>query len=362
MLVVGAWSRRRGGDLRRFYHAQPPLYCGLDLHARRMYVCILTQDGEIRLHRHMQASPETLLKAITPSREAMVVAVECLFTWYGLADLGAHEGMPFVLGHALSMKAIHGGKAKHDTIDAHKMAGLLRGGMLPQAYIYPAERRATRDLRRRRLSLTRTRAALLAHIQHTHSQYTLPEMGKKLAYKAHRDGVAERCPEPAVQKSLEVALALLGSYEPLLRDLEWPIVTAAQPHDAHTLSLLQTVPGIGNILSLVLRYESHAIQRCPRVQDCVSSCRLVTCAKASAGTRYGTAGATIGHASLTWAFSEAAVLLLRDHPAGHKYLTRVEKKHGQGKALTLRAQKRGRAVYDRFKRQKAFAMDSCLQA
>ena len=34
------------------------------------------------------------------------------FTWYWLADLCAHEGIPFVLGHALYMKAIHGGKAK----------------------------------------------------------------------------------------------------------------------------------------------------------------------------------------------------------------------------------------------------------
>jgi hypothetical protein len=31
------------------------------------------------------------------------------------------------------MNAIHGGKAKHDTIDAHKIAARLRGGMLPQA-------------------------------------------------------------------------------------------------------------------------------------------------------------------------------------------------------------------------------------
>src|SRR6266511_4555144 len=52
-------------------------------------------------------------------------------TW--LADLCAREGIPFVLGHALSMKAIHGGKAKHAKIDAPKMAVLLRGGMLPQA-------------------------------------------------------------------------------------------------------------------------------------------------------------------------------------------------------------------------------------
>jgi hypothetical protein len=64
-----------------------------------------------------------------------VVAVECLFTWYGLADLCAAQGIPFVLGHARSMKAIHGGKAKHDKIDSHKIALLLRGGRLPQASV-----------------------------------------------------------------------------------------------------------------------------------------------------------------------------------------------------------------------------------
>jgi hypothetical protein len=47
------------------------------------------------------------------------------------------------------MKAIHGGKAKNDKIDSQKIAALLRGGMLPQAYVYPAEMRATRDLLRR---------------------------------------------------------------------------------------------------------------------------------------------------------------------------------------------------------------------
>jgi len=175
-----------------------------------MYVCILNQEGEILLHRNMKASPETFLKAIAPYREAMGVAVECIFTWYWLADLCAQEGIPFVLGHALYMKAIHGGKAKNDKIDAHKIAVLLRGGMLPQAYVSPADMRATRDLLRRRMYLTRKRAELLAHIQNTNSQYNLPEIGTKLAYQANRDGVAERFPDPAVQKSMEVDLALLG--------------------------------------------------------------------------------------------------------------------------------------------------------
>src|SRR4030095_14230686 len=135
----------------RFYTTQHPFYCGIDLHARTMYVCILAQSGEVLVHRNMKTDPDTFLYVVAPYRQGMVVAVECMFTWYWLADLCADQGIPFFLGHALYMKAIHGGKAKNDKIDSHKMATLLRGGMLPQAYVYPAKRRATRDLLTRRM-------------------------------------------------------------------------------------------------------------------------------------------------------------------------------------------------------------------
>jgi hypothetical protein len=119
----------------RFYPKQPPFYCGIDLHARTLYTCILNQDGDILRHRHMNAAPEPFLKAIAPYRDGLVVAVECLFTWSWLADLCAQEGIAFVLGHALYMQAIHGGKAQNDKSDSQKIAALLRGGMLPQASV-----------------------------------------------------------------------------------------------------------------------------------------------------------------------------------------------------------------------------------
>ena len=344
----------------RFYTNQHPFYCGIDLHARTMYVCLMNHNGEILLHRNMKAAPEPFLKAMAPYREGLVVAVECIFTWYWLADLCAQEGIAFVLGHALYMKAIHGGKAKNDKIDSQKIAVLLRGGMLPQAYVYPAPMRATRDLLRRRIHLMRKRAELLAHVQNTNSQYNLPEIGKKIAYKANRDGVAERFADPAVQKSIEVDLTLITHYDQLLTDLELAILKAAKHHDANTLYLLQTVPGIGKILSLVLLYEIHDIDRFPRVQDFVSYCRLVKCAKESAGKRLGTAGKKIGNAYLKWAFSEATVLFLRNNPAGQKHLARLEQKHGKGKALTILAHRLARAVYHMLKRQTAFDMEQFL--
>jgi transposase len=346
----------------RFYTQQHPFYCGIDLHARTMYLCILDQAGETLLHRNMPATPEALLKAITPYRDQIVLAAECMFTWYWLADLCADHSIPFVLGHALYMKAIHGGKAKNDKIDAHKIAVLLRGGMLPQAYVYPAEMRATRDLLRRRMHLARKRGELLAHVQNTNSPYNLPAIGKKIAYNANRDGVAERFADPAVQKSIEVDLALITYYDELLRDVELTIVKTAKHHDAQTLYLLQTVPGIGKILSLVLLYEIHQIDRFPRVQDFASYCRLIKCARESAGKRSGTSGTKIGNAHLKWAFSEAAVLFLRDNPAGQKLLSRLEKKHSKGKALTILAHKLARAVYYMLKRQTAFDLDTFLRS
>jgi transposase len=207
----------------------------------------------------------------------------------------------------------------------------------------------------------RKRAELLGHIQQTNSQYNLPDLGKKIAYKANRDGIAERFADPAVQKSVEVDLALIGHYDQLLRDMELAILKTAKQHDSHTLYLLRTVPGIGEILSLVLLYEIHDIQRFPRVQDFVSYCRLVKCARESAGKRYGTAGTKIGNAYLKWAFSEAAVLFLRNNPQGQKHLARLEKKHGKGKALTVLAHKLARAVYHMLHRERAFDMQHFLQ-
>ena len=192
-----------------------------------MYVCILNQQGDLVVHHNMQARPDALLKVIAPDREDSVVAVECSLTWDGMAHLWAQAGSPVGLGHALSMQAIHGGQAQHDKIDAHKLAVLRRGGMLPAADVYPAAMRATRALLRRRMSFRRQRAALLTHVQNTNRPDHLPAIGTKLADKAHRAGGAARFPDPAVQQRIAVDRAWLGSYDHVLTERELSIVHAA---------------------------------------------------------------------------------------------------------------------------------------
>lgn len=154
----------------RFYTKHHQFYCGIDLHAQTMYVCIIDHEGTILTHRNMPATTEALADVLQPYREDMVVAVECIFTWYWVADLCNHIGVEFVLGHALYMKALHGGKVKNDKIDSQKIVALLRSGMLPLAYVYPQPMRSTRDLLRRRLYLSRQHAQLQTHIQNTNTQ------------------------------------------------------------------------------------------------------------------------------------------------------------------------------------------------
>src|SRR5262249_43373514 len=189
----------------RFYNQPHRFYCGDDLHASTMYLCILDQAGQVVFDKNLPANPDAFLRAIAPFRDDLVVAVECRFCWYWLADLCAKEQIAFVLGHALYMRAIHGGKSKNDQIDAGKIARLLRGGNLPLAYVYPAGMRATRDLLRRRMYLVHKRAEALAHIQNTNSQYNYAPFGKKLSYAANREElqIADRFTEPSVRHMIE---------------------------------------------------------------------------------------------------------------------------------------------------------------
>ena len=346
----------------RFYTQQHKYYCGIDLHANKMYLCILNREGVICLHRNIKTRPETFLRMIKPYREDIVVCAECMFTWYWLADLCAEEGIPFVLGHALYMRAIHGGKSKNDKIDSRKIAALLRGGLIPMAYVYPSKMRATRDLMRRRNHLMRKRAELLAHIQNTASQYNLQEPLGRIAKAKNRVDLLDRFDNPAVRMSVAANLDMIDTYDRVLAVLEQEIIRSAKEHNSTAYGLLKTIPGVGRIIALNLLYEIEDINRFPRVQDFASYCRLVKCAKESNGKKYGTAGRKIGNAHLRWAFSEAAQLFLKGNKRGQRYLQKITSRHGKGKALSILAHKLGRAVYFMLKNKQGFDMNRFLAA
>lgn len=344
----------------RFYTNLHPNYCGIDLHARSLYVCIIDDKGETIVHREIKASPEALLNILEPYIGNIIVGVECMHCWYWVADWCEDNGVDFILGHALYMKAIHGGKAKNDKIDSFKIAKLLRGGNFPIAYHYPKAMRATRDLMRRRMHITRHSAQLKAHIKNSGSQYNHPPNALNLRYPAAREKMRDKFADPAVQKSIDLDLNLIDVYNKELAKVEWYIKSHAKQHNAVDFNLLKTISGVGDILALTILYEIGDITRFDSVQKFASYSRLVKCKAESAGKVYGTQGNKIGNAHLKWAFSEAAVLYLRNNESAKRYLGKLEKRMAKSKALSALAHKLGRAIYYMLRNKTVFDPDKFM--
>jgi transposase len=313
--------------------------------------------------RNLPSRPESLLRALAPFRDGLVVGAECMFAWYWVADQCQQHGILFVLGHALYMKAVHGGKAKNDRIDAGKIARLLRGGNFPLAYVYPKGMRETRDLLRRRTYLVRKRAELLTHLQILNAQYNLAPFPKKLSFAANRleMNLAERFADPSVQKSAAINLALVDRLDELIGELELYLVRTAKVDDVQTYHRLQTIPGVGKVLALILLYEMHDVGRFDSAGQFLSYARLVRCAHTSADKKLGWGGKKIGNAHLRWAFAEAACLFLRSSERAKRWKQKQAAQRGEGKALAILAARLGRAVYHMLRKSEAFDEERCWQ-
>lgn len=339
----------------RFYEQQHPFYCGVDLHARTMHVCVLDHEGQILAHQKLESCPQAFLSLTAPwRRHNMIVGCECVFAWYWLADLCQAQNIPFVLGHALYMKAIHGGKTKNDKIDSHKIAKLLRGGNFPLAYVYPKARRATRDLVRRRMRLVSLRSEAMSHVKNAFSQNSLPRWGKRLDRPKNREGLAQRFEEPSLRRSIEIDLELIEHLEEQIQRLELYLEHTARVDDPFSLQLLRSVPGIGKVLGLAILYETDDIGRFPTAGQFLSYSRLVTGKHESAGKSKGGKGRKMGNRYLKWSFGEAATLMLRDSAEAQRLVERRTRKHGKARAMSHLSRKIGRAAYYVLKKQEPF--------
>jgi transposase len=121
-----------------------------------------------------------------------------------------------------------------------------------------------------------------------------------------------------------------------------------------TFHRLQTIPGVGKILALVLLYEIHDVKRFANVGQFLSYARLVRCEHVSAGKVLGSGDKKIGNAHLRWAFGEAACLFLRSSERAKVWKEKQQKKRGEGKALAILAARLARAVYHLWRKGEAF--------
>jgi len=344
-----------------FVSIQKEFYCGVDLHAKSMFVCIMNARGEIISHRNMPNEFSIFMKVIEPYCYSIAVGVESTFNWYWLADRCKETGIPFFLGHALYMKALHGGKKKNDRIDSKKIADLLRCNLFPRAYPYPEGMRATRDLLRRRHRFVALRAEGYTHIQNTFSQQAIEGVGSlDVKKKDTRGNLSKLLPHPDLAMTVECDIDMINSLDLIIRKIEKEIYAQAKNHDRKALSILMTVPGIGEMIALTILYEIHTIERFSSAQKFSSYCRLVKCQRTSNGKPTGDGNNKIGNPHLKWAFSEIIIHAQRELERIKRYYERLKSKHGKGKSKSIIAHKFAVAVYYMLKNGEAFDEDKFL--
>ena len=350
----------------KYYTSTTRFNCGIDLHARQMYVCLMDRDGQKLVHRNIRDNDfQFFLKLIAPYRHDLTVCCECMFGWYWLADACHDAGLPFVLAHALYLRAIHGGKNKNDRIDSEKLAHLLRTNLIPPSYVYPAAQRPLRALLRQRLFYVWRRSELLARIhshQLAHNRTPVPRTRRVRAPWAEQ--VLAREDHPLRQFALQNDLALITHYDTQLKGLETHLQQLTKQHAGRDYALVQTVPGIGEYLGLTLLHEIGDITRFPTVKNFLSYCRLVKGTVASAGKIKGLRGAKLGNPYLRWAFGEAAVIAKRDHKLIGPLAQRLEARMNGNKfkANTVLAIKLARAVYFMLRQGTGFDAERLVSA
>jgi transposase len=213
----------------KYYSTTTEFNCGIGLHARQMYVCVMDRQGRKLVHRNVKNNDfEFFLKLIAPYRQSLTVCCECMFGWYWLADACEQAGLTFVLAHALYLKAIHGGKNKNDRIDSEKIAHLLRSNLIPPGYVYPAEKRPLRALLRQRIAYVWRRSELLARIcshQLAHNRTTARQTRRNRDPWEQELLAAED--DPLRQFALQNDLAMIRHYDVQINALEVKLLRMA---------------------------------------------------------------------------------------------------------------------------------------
>jgi len=346
----------------RFAKVESKYYCGIDLHSRSMYISVMDKEGEILFHRNMPNDFDIFKNYVERFRPEMAVGVESSCYYYWLADACQEADIPFYLGHAYYMKAINGGKVKNDRVDSKKIADLLRCNLFPLAYDYPRKMRPTRDLLRRRHFFMWRRASTYSHLQVICTQHGIIDLEPKIVKdKLRRNQLLKLFDDKELQMMISLDLMFIEFLDPVIAQLERHITQKARNHNHLGYQLLRSIPGVGEILSLIILYETHDIKRFKTVQRYSSYCGVVKCERSSGGKVIGSKNTKIRNPYLKWAFGEVILKAQVSEAKIGKLYKRLKSKYGLGRAKSIIAHRFAVATYFMLKNKQTFDVDRFVQ-
>jgi transposase len=321
------------------------LYAGMDLHSNNNYLGILDRQGKRMFKKRLSNIPEVILEALKPFKKGILgIVVESTFNWYWLVDRLMGEGYKVHLANPAAIQQYAGKKHADDQDDAFWLAEMLRLGILPEGYIYPKEDRAIRDLLRKRGHLVKLRTSLMTSLQNIISRNCGVKIGASQMKKVRTNEVS---PLLAGREDLElsgrVSKEAIDFLTQKIKEVENFVEDQVELRDSY--KYLQTIYGVGKILSLTIMLETGPIERFSQVGHYVSYCRKVPTKWTSNEKTKGKGNKKNGNKYLAWAFSEAAELSRRYENPARAYYNKKSAKTNFMVAHTALAHKLARAAY-----------------
>lgn len=316
-------------------------YIGCDAHKRYSKFVVLDESAKLYKEAKVEHSPGAIRNFLQTLPEPSPVAIEATGNWYWIVDEIEQSGSKPLLTHAAKAKLMMGQTNKTDKLDGKGLAILLKAGTLPTVWIPPCELRDERELHRSRMVFSKIRTSLKNRVHATLAKYaiTIDEATDIFKGKGREFLTRAMLKLPQETKScLEQTLKLLDDLQRQIDKLEERIRQRSKM--THDINLLKTLPGVGDILAVVIEREMGTVDRFPDNEQFAGYCGTVPKVKSTGGrTSYGKLRADVNR-YLKWAFIEAAnVVAMHQNTQSWQQLhvvtlyKRIRSKKGHPKAI-----------------------------
>lgn len=334
-------------------------YCGIDLHSNNSVVVISDETDRVLYSKRHPNDLKQILAALEPYRaELSGVVVESTYNWYWLVDGLQEAGYRVRLANTVAIKQYEGLKHRGDESDARHLAHVLRLGLLPEGHIMPKDKRAVRDLARKRMQLVQCRTTQILSIENGVSRHTGGNINSN-GVKQLQDADLERMQLGEFQTlGIRANLAVLQALQVEIDTLEKTLITHCRTEPRYRL--LKTVDGIGDALATVILLETGDITRFADVGNYASYCRCVGSRHESNGKKKGAGNTKNGNRYLAWAFVEAANFAVRYCEPARRFYQKKKAKRNSTVAIKAVAHKLARACYHILKNKETFSVERCF--
>lgn len=326
-------------------------YIALDVHKKYTWARVENTQGERLYESRLAHSHGTIKHFVNRWTPGSPVAVETVGNWYWVVDeIEGGGGQPQLVNARLA-KLMMGRVNKSDKLDAKGMNRLQRTGTLPTVWIPPSAVRDARELPRTRMVLSHQRTQLKNRVHATVGKYGFVVEGASDAFgKRGRKILTELLTKlpPHTEQALRGVLDQLDHLSKNLQMIEGKMIEVFAPCSQTTW--LKTLPGVGDILAVVIWTEIGTIERFSRAEQLASYCGLVAREHSSGGKiRFGAVRRDV-NVYLKWAFVEAAnsAVLNRERCGyGHidRLYQRIKDRRGHGKAKVAVARQLSEASF-----------------